>query len=94
MTTRGDTGEESSIGLRDSIQDLPPSAKLVAIVLEHNGILSQQELAAESLLSERTVRLGLEKLQQVDVVDSRTSLRDARKRLYSLSVESTTETDQ
>ena len=94
MTTRGDTGEESSRELRDSVQDLPPSAKLVAIVLEHNGILSQQELAAESLLSERTVRLGLEKLQQVDVVDSRTSLRDARKRLYSLSVESTTETDQ
>ena len=94
MTTQGDTGEESSRELRDSVQDLPPSAKLVAIVLEHNGILSQQELAAESLLSERTVRLGLEKLQQVDVVDSRTSLRDARKRLYSLSVESTTETDQ
>ena len=94
MTTRGDAGEESSRELRDSVQDLPPSAKLVAIVLEHNGILSQQELAAESLLPERTVRLGIEKLQQVDVVESRTSLRDARKRLYSLSLESTAETDQ
>ena len=89
MTTRGDAGEESSRELRDSVQDLPPSAKLVALVLEHNGTLSQQELAAESLLPERTVRLGLEELQQVDVVESRTSLRDARKRLYSLSLEST-----
>ena len=89
MTTRGDTREESSTELRDSIQDPPPNAKLVALVLEHNGTLSQQELAAESLLPERTVRLGLEELQQVDVVESRTSLRDARKRLYSLSLEST-----
>jgi len=94
MTTRGDSGEESSRELRDSIQDLPPSAKLVALVLEHDGTLSQQELATESLLPERTVRLGIEKLQRVDVVESRTSLRDARKRLYSLSVESTAETDQ
>ena len=93
MTARGDTREESSIELRDSIQDLPPSAKLVALVLEHNGTLSQQELAAESLLPERTVRLGLEELQQVDVVESRTSLRDARKRLYSLSLESTAESN-
>ncbi len=94
MTTRGDTRAESSTELRDSIQDLPPSAKLVALVLEHNGTLTQQELAAESLLPERTVRLGLEQLQQVDVVEARTSLQDARKRLYSLSLESTTETDQ
>ena len=90
MTTRG----KSSTELRDLIQDLPPSAKLVALVLEHNGMLSQQELAAESLLPERTVRLGIEKLQQVDVVEVRTSLKDARKRLYSLSPESTAETDQ
>ena len=94
MTTQGDTRGEASTELRDSIQDLPPSAKLVALVLEHNGTLSQQELAAESHLPERTVRLGLEELQQVDVVESKTSLRDARKRLYSLSVESTAETEQ
>ncbi len=93
MTTQGDTRSESSTELRDTIQDLPPSAKLVAIVLEHDGTLSQQEIAAESFLPERTVRLGLEQLQQVDVVESRTSLRDARKRLYSLTLESTTETD-
>ena len=93
MTTQGDTRREASTELRDSIQDLPPSAKLVALVLEHNGTLSQQELAAESLLPERTVRLGLEELQQVDVIESRTSLRDARKRLYSLSLESTAESN-
>jgi len=92
MTTQGEPRTESSTELRDAIQDLPPSAKLVAIVLEQNGTLTQRELATESLLPERTVRLGLDKLQEVGVVESRTSLQDARKRLYTLSVESTSET--
>jgi len=92
MTAQGEPRTESSTELRDAIQDLPPSAKLVAIVLEHNGTLTQRELSAESLLPERTVRLGLEELQEAGVVESRTSLQDARKRLYTLSVESTSET--
>jgi DNA-binding MarR family transcriptional regulator len=92
MTTQGELQTASSTELRDAIQDLPPSAKLVALVLEHNGTLTQRELAAESLLPERTVRLGLEELQEVDVVESRTSLQDARKRLCTLSVESASET--
>jgi len=94
MTTQGELRTESSTELRDAIQDLPPSAKLVAIVLKHNGTLTQRELAAESLLPERTVRLGLKELQEVGVVESRTSLQDARKRLYTLSVESTSESGE
>lgn len=94
MVTRGDTQTESSIELRDAIQDLPPSAKLVAIILEHEGTLSQQEIAAESLLPERTVRLGLEQLQKVDVVEARASLQDARKRLYTLNEEPAAGTGQ
>ena len=93
MTAQGDSRLESSTQLRNEVRDLPPSAKLVAVVLEHNGTLTQRELAAESLLPERTVRLGLEKLQQADVIESRTSLQDARKRLYSLSLESTAESN-
>ena len=94
MTTQGELQTASSTELRDAIQDLPPSAKLVALVLEHEGTLSQQEIAAESLLPERTVRLGLEQLQSGEVIEARTSLQDARKRLYSLSVESTAGTGQ
>lgn len=94
MTTQGELQTASSTELRDAIQDLPPSAKLVALVLEHEGTLSQQEIAAESLLPERTVRLGLEQLQSAEVIEARTSLQDARKRLYSISVESTAWTGQ
>ena len=94
MTAQRDIRSESSTELRDAIQELPPSAKLVAIILNHEGTLSQQEISVESLLPERTVRSGLDELQKVDVVQSAISLRDARKRLYSLSLESTAETDQ
>ena len=88
MTTQGDTRREASTEQRDSIQDLPPSAKLVAPVLEHNGALTQREITTESLLPERTVRFGLKELQQVGIVESEILISDPRKRLSSLSLES------
>jgi DNA-binding MarR family transcriptional regulator len=70
----------------DRIADLPPSAKLVAKVLEYNDALTQSELADETLLPKRTVRYALTRLEEVDVVDARFSFSDARKRVYTLSV--------
>ena len=71
----------------DAVRDLPPSAKLVAKVLEYNGTLTQSQLADETLLPPRTVRYALSRLEEVDVVDSRFSFADARKRVYTLAVE-------
>ncbi len=71
----------------EAVADLPPSAKLVAKVLEYNDTLSQSELAEETLLPPRTVRYALTRLEDEDVVDSRFSFSDARKRLYTLDVE-------
>ena len=68
------------------VRDLPPSAKLVAKVLEYNDTLTQSELADETLLPPRTVRYALSRLEDADVVDSRFSFSDARKRLYSLDI--------
>ena len=68
------------------VRDLPPSAKLVAKVLEYNDTLTQSELAEETLLPPRTVRYALSRLEDADVVDSRFSFSDARKRLYSLDI--------
>lgn len=75
-------GEERS--RRAAISELPPSAKLVVTVLEHNGDLSQQELAEETLLPPRTVRYALGRLRDADVVESQFSFVDARKRKYTL----------
>ncbi|MEF8814078.1 MAG: helix-turn-helix domain-containing protein [Halovenus sp.] len=71
----------------DAVSDLPPSAKLVAKVLEYNDQLTQSQLADESLLPPRTVRYALNRLEEVGVVESRFSFSDARKRVYTLTIE-------
>jgi DNA-binding MarR family transcriptional regulator len=68
------------------VRDLPPSAKLVAKVLDYNEMLSQSQLAEETLLPPRTVRYALTRLEDAGVVESRFSFSDARKRLYSLKI--------
>lgn len=79
-------GEEtlSEDEYRDRLRELPPSAKLVAKVLETDSPLSQGQLAEESLLPDRTVRYALNRLEDVDLIGSRYSFRDARKQVYYL----------
>ena len=74
------TGENAT----EAIQELPPSAKLVAKVLEYNDTLTQSQIAEESLLPDRTVRYALNRLDEEGIVNSRFSFSDARKRLYTL----------
>lgn len=68
----------------DRLRELPPSAKLIAKVLETESPLSHAQLAEESLLPDRTVRYALERLEDEELVDARMSFRDARKRVYFL----------
>jgi len=69
---------------RERLRELPPSAKLIAKVLETDAPLSQGQLAEESLLPDRTVRYALNRLEEVGLVGSRYSFRDARKQVYFL----------
>ncbi len=71
----------------DAVRELPPSAKLVAKVLEYNDQMTQQQLASETMLPTRTVRYALTRLEEVGVVESRISFADARKRIYALRTE-------
>jgi DNA-binding MarR family transcriptional regulator len=71
----------------DAVRELPPSAKLVAKVLEYEGTLTQSQLAEETMLPARTVRYGLSRLEDAGVVESRFSFNDARKRVYTLAIE-------
>ena len=52
----------------ETLTDLPPSPKLVYKMLEYNGAMTQQELAEESMLSTRTVRDAVNRLEEVGVV--------------------------
>lgn len=72
--------------VRERLRELPPSAKLVAKVLEDDAPLSQGQLAEESLLPDRTVRYALNRLEERGLVGSRYSFKDARKQVYFLNV--------
>ncbi len=69
----------------EGLDDLPPSAKLVFKVLEYNGPLTQKGIVQESMLSARTVRYALERLEGIGVVDEDVYFADARQNLYKLT---------
>jgi predicted transcriptional regulator len=71
----------------EGIADLPPSAKLVYKVLEYNGPLTQKGIVEESMLSARTVRYALERLDEVGVIEEDVYFADARQNLYEITEE-------
>jgi DNA-binding MarR family transcriptional regulator len=75
----------SETEFRERLRELPPSAKLIAKVLQMDSPLSQGQLAEESLLPDRTVRYALNRLEESGLVSSRYSFKDARKQVYSLN---------
>lgn len=77
----------------ESLDDLPPSAKLVYKVLEYNGSLTQKGIVQESMLSARTVRYALERLENIGIVDEDVYFADARQNLYQLDAPQQAEAD-
>ncbi len=67
-----------------TIEDAPPSAKLVYKVLEYNGALTQKEIVERSMLSQRTVRDALTRLRELEIVSERVYIPDARQNLYEI----------
>ena len=84
----GDSTEASlmakKVKLSEDMLKMPPSAKLILKTLEYEGALSQKELASRTMLPERTIRLSLSHLLGQGYVKKKTSLRDARQRIYEL----------
>jgi NAD+ kinase len=72
------------VKLSEDMLKMPPSAKLILKTLEYEGALSQKDLAARTMLPERTIRLSLSHLLGQGYVKKKTSLRDARQRIYEL----------
>jgi len=69
----------------EELTDLPPSAKLVYKVLEYNGSMTQKRIVEESMLSARTVRYALERLEDIKIVSEDVYFADARQNLYELT---------
>ena len=74
------------VKLAEDMLKMPPSAKLILKTLEYEGALSQKDLGARTMLPERTIRLSLSHLINQGYVKKKTSLRDARQRIYELRI--------
>lgn len=74
------------VRLAEDMLKMPPSAKLILKTLEYEGALSQKDLATRTMLPERTIRLSLSHLIDGGHVKKKTSLRDARQRIYELKI--------
>ncbi|HEX7032395.1 MAG TPA: NAD(+)/NADH kinase [Nitrososphaera sp.] len=74
------------VKLAEDMLKMPPSAKLILKTLEYEGALSQKDLATRTMLPERTIRLSLSHLISQGYVKKKTSLRDARQRIYELKI--------
>jgi DNA-binding MarR family transcriptional regulator len=82
----GETVEDVTVDdFEARLRELPPSAKLVAKVLEGESPLAQGQLAEKTLLPDRTVRYALNRLEESKLVDSRYNFQDTRKQLYYLT---------
>jgi NAD+ kinase len=74
------------VRLAEDLLSMPPSAKLILKTLEYEGALSQKDLSTRTLLPERTIRLSLSHLLTRGFVKKKTSLRDARQKIYELRI--------
>ena len=70
---------------RATLRELPPSAKLVAKVLDRDAAQTPDQLAEHTLLPPRTVRYALNRLEDAELVTAQVALDDVRKHIYTLS---------
>ena len=77
---------EKKVKLAEELLNMPPSAKLILKTMEYEGALSQKDLCKKTMLPERTIRLSLSHLLQRGYVRKKTSLRDARQKIYELRI--------
>jgi predicted transcriptional regulator len=70
---------------QQELAELPPSAKLVCYTLAHEQPLTQSDLVEETMLSNRTVRYALTKLEESEIVRPDIYIPDARQNVCRLN---------
>jgi len=70
----------------DEVRDLPPSAKLVYLVLQEAGPLTHTDIVESTALPDRTARDALDVLHETGVIEKRPfDGGDARQSVYTLA---------
>lgn len=72
---------------REVLREQPPSAKLVAKVLEAEPALTQDAIVEETLLPRRTVSYALNRLEDAGLASSSRHISDPRKQIYALAAD-------
>lgn len=85
MSSRGSNHDVPNSEHEPTMNDMPPSAKLVAYVIVSDDQHSIAGITESSLLPRRTVRYALRRLEAAGLVDVRQSLGDARRRTFWLT---------
>ena len=67
----------------DRLVNLPPSAKLVFRVLQHDQPLTSRDIAEKTLLPKRTVRDALNRLDDADLAEEHVDPQQPRTQLYT-----------
>nr|WP_237560318.1 winged helix-turn-helix domain-containing protein [Halolamina sediminis] len=83
----------SDVATEAEMADLPPSAKLVHLVLQENDRMTQSQVTEETQLAGRTVRDALGRLEDAGLVTEEICLKDARKRVYTANSPESGEVD-
>lgn len=65
-------------------EDMPPSAKLVAKVIDHEGAMDAGEISDAARLPQSTTRNALKRLVDEGVVDVSVASGDGRRLVYSI----------
>lgn len=71
--------------MTERLEAVPPSAKLVYLVLDYNGVLTQQQITEKSRLPKRTVRDALDRLGERDIVSKERYIPDARQNTHRIT---------
>lgn len=69
-------------------RSLPPSAKLVLRILREMKITDFKRLQDETGLSRRTLMYSIKLLREMEAIETRICLNDARKRFYCVRLKS------
>ena len=73
------------VKLAEELLNMPPSSKLLLIILEYEGSMTHKELASKTMLPDRTVRLAMSHLLEKGYVKRKISIRDSRQKIYEIT---------
>lgn len=78
--------DERRGGLDEHLEGTPPSAKLVAKILENEEGLNQEQISRRARLNDQTTREALRVLVERGVVEAEFDSSEGRRLVYSLSL--------